>query len=420
MTSGIPSSIHSGNRRILRRASGSAALALLFVLGACSPVDGWRNLTGASKNDPNPATTPNTKNLAAGAAAPYPNLATVPPPPTEELTAAQLQHLTQSLVADRANARYADQQLRAAPVTAEVPPSAAAPPTPTGAAPAAPPQAAGAAPGAVTLGATPPSAARLRVAARTPPPSPPPTDTSAVAAPGPAPSAGAEIGAAKPGGPAVAATPAAPANADLPAGMESGLRKPGERPQRGPMESRLVPPQIPETPQPEQPQPAPARAHVVAALPATTGGNHAHPPAPMPPTAVYSPPPPPVLASPEPTRTAMAASAGVKPSAHAAAATPIADITFAAGAKTFADADRAAIDRVSALYRQKPGKLRIVGYAGIGAGDPLKSFRTALDHAQAVAAALAKSGVPADKIVVEAAPAKTTSEGNHAEVLLEH
>src|SRR5215470_14058575 len=109
------------------RALVPAGLALLVTLGACNPVATWRDLTGASKNDPNPATTPNTKNLAAGVASPYPNLATVPPPPTRELTEAELQRLTQSLVADRANAKYTDQQLRGGSAAAESQPVQSAP-----------------------------------------------------------------------------------------------------------------------------------------------------------------------------------------------------------------------------------------------------------------------------------------------------
>src|SRR6516164_10945519 len=76
-----------------------AVLAVLFGLAACNPIDTWRDFTGTSRNDPDPDTTPNTKNLAAGAASDYPNLATVPPPPTQELTEADLRRLTQSLVA---------------------------------------------------------------------------------------------------------------------------------------------------------------------------------------------------------------------------------------------------------------------------------------------------------------------------------
>ena len=87
--------------------------AVLLGLAACNPVDTWRDLTGTSRNDPDPETTPNTKNLAAGEASDYPNLATVPPPPVRALTAAEREKLTQSLIADRENARHSDEQLRA-------------------------------------------------------------------------------------------------------------------------------------------------------------------------------------------------------------------------------------------------------------------------------------------------------------------
>ena len=90
-----------------------AILAVVLGLGACSPVETWRDWTGASKNDPDPETTPNTQNLAAGEASDYPNLATVPPPPNRALTAAERDKLTQSLIADRANAKYSDEKLRA-------------------------------------------------------------------------------------------------------------------------------------------------------------------------------------------------------------------------------------------------------------------------------------------------------------------
>ena len=77
-------------------------MALLIGLGGCNPVETYRHWTGVAENDPNPATTPNTKNLAAGEAASYPNLATVPAPPTQALSTAELDKLTQSLIADRA------------------------------------------------------------------------------------------------------------------------------------------------------------------------------------------------------------------------------------------------------------------------------------------------------------------------------
>ena len=101
------------DRKMGRRALQAVVAAILLGLGACNPIEGYRHLTGASKNDPDPATTPNTQNLAAGEKAPYPNLATVPPPPTQALTTAELDKLTQSLIADRKNAKYTSERLQA-------------------------------------------------------------------------------------------------------------------------------------------------------------------------------------------------------------------------------------------------------------------------------------------------------------------
>src|SRR5438046_155836 len=75
-------------RRAVRQTARSAGLALLVALGGCAPVEGWRSLTGVNKNDPDPQTAPFTHNLAEAAAAPYPNLATRPPPPAPVLPAA--------------------------------------------------------------------------------------------------------------------------------------------------------------------------------------------------------------------------------------------------------------------------------------------------------------------------------------------
>jgi outer membrane protein OmpA-like peptidoglycan-associated protein len=125
------------------------------------------------------------------------------------------------------------------------------------------------------------------------------------------------------------------------------------------------------------------------------------------------------LAPPFPGSTASAAPTGKPPPPIA---TPVADIAFAAGSTGLSVADRAVLEKVAARYRQSPGRLRVVGYVGVGGGaaDPLAAFRTALDHAQAVAAALAKTGIPAARIAVEAAPARRGESADHAEVLLEH
>src|SRR5690348_14873964 len=117
--------------RASRSACRLAVLALLLGLGACNPVETLRDWTGRSQNDPDPDTTPNTKNLAAGETADYPNLATVPPPPIRAMTAADREKLTQSLIADRANARYSNEQLRAGFSA-----NPAAPPPPPGSQPA--------------------------------------------------------------------------------------------------------------------------------------------------------------------------------------------------------------------------------------------------------------------------------------------
>src|SRR5215831_10067907 len=114
-------------RRQRQAAPQLAVFAVLVALAACNPVDTWRDLTGISRNDPDPDTTPNTKNLAAGEASDYPNLATVPAPPVRALTSAEREKLTQSLIADRANARHTDEQLRAG-----FPAVSAAPPPPGG------------------------------------------------------------------------------------------------------------------------------------------------------------------------------------------------------------------------------------------------------------------------------------------------
>ena len=117
----------------------------------------------------------------------------------------------------------------------------------------------------------------------------------------------------------------------------------------------------------------------------------------------------------------MTAPAGETRAQPAATAGPVAEITFAAGSKSLSDSDLTALKKVAALYREHPGKLRVVGYVwAVGAADPLTTFSTALDQAQAVAAALAKTGIPAARIAVEAAPAKAAAGGDHAEVLLEH
>src|SRR5437870_10007954 len=252
-----PSSGADGSPR--RKVHRVVPLAAVLVLAACNPVETWRDWTGASKNDPDPETARNTQNLAAGEAADYPNLASVPPPPNRALTAAEREKLTQSLIADRTNAKYSDERLRAGfpAVSAPAPPP---PPPPV--------------PEAVN-----------------PAPAKPGESVAAPSAPAPAPAA------------ASGEAPAAPA----PPG-EQGLRKSGEPPEPGPMESSLEMPKVRSTPNPEQVQAAPPPPYPTtpptAANPAPATARLQSPPVPAPlpaalDPATYLPPPaPPVLAPP--------------------------------------------------------------------------------------------------------------------------
>lgn len=100
--------------RLSRGGRAGAALGVLFLLGACSVVPNWanpiewyRDVTGASANDPGPDA-PDSQNLAKGSQQPYPNLASVPRAPTNALSAAEREKLQSSLLADRQNARYVE------------------------------------------------------------------------------------------------------------------------------------------------------------------------------------------------------------------------------------------------------------------------------------------------------------------------
>jgi len=374
------------------RAGRLAVLAIALGLTACNPVETWRDWTGASSDDPDPETTPNTQNLAAGEASDYPNLATVPPPPNRALTAAEREKLTQSLVADRANAKYSDEKLRAGfpAVSAPVPPP---PPPPV---PATTDQ------GQATAAAG---------------------ATASAPAPAAVPNAKSDEGSATPASTTAGDSGTATGKATDTPGQ--GLRKSGEPPEPPPMESNLEVPKVRSVPNPEQvqsappqpyPTPPPAAANAAPATP--------HLPSPLAPTPLpkalgstaYEPPPPPPVLAP----LANTAKSGQKPPL-AAVGTPVAEVNFAADSTTLSDEDRRSLGKVVPLYQQNPGKVRVVGYAGAGSGaaEQLSSFRAALDRAQAVAAVLARDGIPADKIAVEAAPAASASVESRAEVLLE-
>lgn len=330
---------------------GIAAVALVAGLTACHPIDTWRSWTGANKDDPNPQTTPNSKNLAAGENEPYPNLASVPSPPIPTLTQAEFDKLTKSLVADRTDAKYNEQKLLPGiSGSTEAPPP---PPAPAAAAPAA---------------ATPPAH---------PGAGPPPS-----------------------GGPA--ASPAGQPGKAASRGNVAPPRKPGEPPEPGPMESSLQLPTIQETPQPEATQPSPAPPRVVP--------QSAPAPAPIAPTAMASAapqptPPPPAIPVPPPPSPALKPA---KAEAGPPAASTIAVIDFPAASTSLAAADRARVGEAAALFRRKPGTVHVVAYVAAAAdgSQQLDNYRAALNRAQVVAKALVEAGIPVGKIATEASPAR--------------
>jgi hypothetical protein len=91
------------------------------------------------------------------------------------------------------------------------------------------------------------------------------------------------------------------------------------------------------------------------------------------------------------------------PTRRAPTATTVATLAIAGAA---AAPDRAEIDRVAALYRERPGSVRVLAFAAAptGGADPLAGYHAALGRAQQIAKALADAGIPANKIQTEAAP----------------
>lgn len=164
------------------------------------------------------------------------------------------------------------------------------------------------------------------------------------------------------------------------------------------MDSSLEVPQVRSRPEPETvrpPLPPPSLARVGAPAPA----------APTAPDALASvapaPPPPPPAPALLPATPPLAA---VQPPARRApAAATVATLRLAEAA---AAPDRAEIERVAALYRERPGSVRVLAFAAAptGGGDPLASYHAALGRAQQIAKALADAGIPANKIQTEASP----------------
>lgn len=318
------------------------SIALAIAMAGCGPVETWRSLTGVNKNDPDPATALFTGNLAAGEAAPYPNLASVPAPPTRATTTEERQKLTQSLVADRNRAQADAGPPRFAPAQAATP------------LPAPPGAVAASAPARTALNSSQPgnsSQSGRRNAGEPPEPGPP----------------------------------------------DSNLQMPQVRSVPEPEAARPAPPAPALA---AVPRPAAANAGA-APLPASVANMM---PEPAPPVPVMDPVAPPPSSKPEPKRApdsqrktaaTTVATLDIPASASGPASQDRAQIERVAALYR----DNPGTVRVIG-YAAGPA----VG-GGVGGGDPLASYHAALVHAQAVARALAEAGIPAGRIQTEAAPA---------------
>lgn len=383
-----------------KKASNAGPLAVLVLigvgLGGCSwlpdyanPIEWYRDVSGVSKNDTKDASQRNQENLAAGDKAPYPNLSTVPPPPERAMSTVDREALQKGLAADRANAHYSDEQLREGNA---VPPLPGTAPTQTAdAGAAAGPQSAPAAASPQPAAAAPPSAAA--VASQ-------PAPTPSLAPP-----------AAAPGGQAGAAGQAAAA-----AGTAHHT-VPSKGSQLPPQETPLTSPGMRSLPQGETPEPPPPAPSGVQAPQQQAAVPVAPEPATAPPSAAAVPPAPSELPA------VMRGPQGRRPSVTLEAA----DIAFTRDGKTLSAEDNQHLAEIARLQKREGGSVRIVGLGRRGYGtdaarEELQSFGDALDRANAVAQALTKLGVPANRITVQAAPQEIAGGDGAglAEVLLEY
>jgi hypothetical protein len=354
---------------------GFARLARVAVLVGCGvalagcngAIETVRSLRGINKNDPDPVTAPFTGNMAAAEAALYPNLASVPPPPSRATTTAERQNLTEKLIAERAAAQAAGGASGGAP----------------GGAPGTAKPTATAAPG--TLPESPLAESPL---AESPLAESPQVPALAAAVPPPT-----RIAAAESPGPRRAAS--------------------GEPVEPLPRDSELQMPQVRSLPEPDEPRPAPAIPRLppvpppapAQLAPAALASATPQPPPPIPRLAPIAPPPDPAIASPDLAKPDLA-----KPTPRRTSGpTTVAMLdTLDPG-----QLDPAQITRIAARYRERLSStpplraVRIISYTAMPepGADPLGGYHDALERAQGIAKVLTQAGIPEKMIQTEAKPA---------------
>jgi outer membrane protein OmpA-like peptidoglycan-associated protein len=413
-------------------------MALLWLCGcsvpdAVNPVAWYRDVTGASKSD-NPDQ-PNQKNLEQGNNEPYPNLADVPDAPESATSTIDRQKLEKSLVADRENAKYSDQQL----IAGQAVPGFAAPPSPPPAAPQAAtpaatesPPAASNAPAAEAAAASTPAPPAAPAAAPTPAPTPAPVGPVAEKPPTPPPAAPATAAASATvqplpptAPPAMTAAGPSPV-AQSPAATKAPAAAPHQTaalPKRGseapPQESSLVSPTVPSLPQGQTPPPPPPLPNIA--------------PVAAPPQVATAAAPKPVPVPAVPKFGSGAPSSAIKPVAAAQGlrhpkptlSYEVAEIKFGNGSAAIEAAQSGDVGDIVKLHKEDGGSIRVIGYAERTSGADaaqreIESFSLALQRAQAVANALEQQGIATADITVEAAPARAGKrESARAEIYFE-
>lgn len=426
-------------RRRPPRAAG-VALGLLLSLGACSyvpnwasPVEWYRDVTGVAKND-NTGPERNQQNLEEGSKEPFPNLASVPPMPTNALSAAERQKLRDSLAADRENAHYLENSEQFTPT----PPSAAISATSPQPEPAATPASSGtpASAAAAEPGPTPPTTpadvapqAGPSVAAA-PEPTPAPAPPAATPAPAPPAATPPAATAAADSAPTPAPSPSRPAATQAPARNSEAL----------PAESAIAAPTVSSLPQGETPgpvPPAPPGIPTASSAPAPTQTA----PAAAPPSAPPSVPGPVASAAPA-SAAAEAASPRTAREQRAPRPRPAATVPpvlasvptakLSLGTVDFVpnttQVTEASNEQLRAAVRMREenggGTLHVVAFTELGPGRDLATrsiagFNLALDRARAVGIALTQLGVPASSVSIGAGPPPADRQPGTADISLD-
>ena len=343
-----------------RGAARFGALAAILALAGCSsvnPVHWYKDIVG-HKPDAT-ATAPVAERAPdANSEEPYPSLATVPPPATLGLSEAQRAALVDGLVADRKNAKYAEEQAEA---TDAVP----MPPAPPVFSPAAPPA-------SVPDAMTPPDEMSA--------PPPPPIRKVKVKK---------------------RMSPSAVEKALAASGLSSG----------GPFDHSPVVPAPRESPEPDSaaaPPDAPALPPVPVAAPTTAAPAAAQ----APDTAL--PEAPALAAVPD------AKPAAVAKTDTSATLVTVTTIHFASGSTSLPVDAPARLAPVTGVLAKAGGKVHVVSHAvsGSDASASLAAYQAALARAKAVKQGLVATGIPESSVTTEVSSSITSEANDTAEVLV--